>query len=111
MNARTLLCAFCATLFACATLQAHAGEAAHIDTGDCNVPAYLHEWQVNDESGEVLLSFQVDAKGKVKSIKVVESSGWPDLDLASVRSLKRCVFKNAAAAKDWESVKFTWVLK
>jgi protein TonB len=108
---RNLLSAFFAAMLACTTLQSHAGETAHIDTGDCSTPEYRRDWETNEESGAVLLSFQVDAKGKVKAIKVIESSGWPDLDLASVRSLRQCVFKNAAAAKNWESVRYTWVLK
>lgn len=113
MNRRThsLLCAISAAVLASATLAAHAEETTHIDTRDCNVPAYQHDWQSDEESGDVLLQFQVDTKGKVKSVKLVESSGWADLDLASVRALKHCVFKNAASAKDWEAVRFTWVLK
>ena len=104
----TLLSAFA---LACATSQIQAAETARIDTNDCGVPAYRHDWEVDEESGQVLLAFQVDAKGKVKSVKLVESSGWPELDSASMRALKRCVFKNAAAAKEWESVRYTWVLK
>ena len=59
----------------------------------------------------------VDASGKVKDVKLVESSGYADLDSASVRTIKRCVFKNGVASTSassnaaWESVKVSWVLK
>ena len=99
-------------VLACAAVEARADTVSRIDTSDCSAPAYRRDWEANEESGQVLLSFQVDAKGKVTSVKLVESSGWSDLDLASVRALKRCVFKGATPdSKSWESMRYTWVLK
>lgn len=103
-----------------ATVATHAwaGESsARPDTRDCGVPEYKQEWLSEGESGQVVVAFQVDGSGKVKDVKLVESSGYADLDTASVRTIKRCVFKNGAesAASSsnaaWESVKVTWVLK
>ena len=109
MNTRTRL--FAALSFFMTAATAGAGEAPQINTGDCHVPAYRHDWETAEESGQVRLAFQIDAKGKVIAVKLVESSGWPDLDSASVRSLKQCVFKNASATQNWEEVRYTWVLK
>ena len=109
MNIRTRL--FAALCFFMTAATAGAGEAPQINTGDCKIPAYRHDWTADEESGQVLLAFQIDAKGKVVAVKLVESSGWPDLDSASVRSLKQCVFKNASASQNWEEVRYTWVLK
>ncbi len=107
-----LFSALSACLLAGAALQASAGEISPDETKACNTPAYRREWESNEESGQVLLSFQVDANGKVKSVKLLESSGWPDLDSASVRALKQCVFKSAAPdSKNWGAVRYTWVLK
>ncbi len=106
-----LLSALSTCLLAGAAFQASAAEASRLDPNECNVPAYRRDWEINEESGQVQLAFQVDANGKVKAVKLVESSGWPDLDSASVRALKQCVFKNAAASTSWESVRYTWVLK
>jgi TonB family protein len=112
MKSSTATRLFSACLLAGAALQANAGEIARFDPNECNTPTYNRDWERNEESGQVLLSFQVDAKGKVMAIKVVQSSGWPDLDSASVRALKQCVFKKAASeSKNWESVRYTWVLK
>jgi len=98
--------------------QVWAGEAsARPDTHDCGVPEYKQEWQAEEETGEVIVAFKVDASGKVKDVKLVESSGYADLDSASVRTIKRCVFKNGVASTSassnaaWESVKVSWVLK
>jgi len=98
--------------------QAWAGEAsARVDTHDCGVPEYKQEWQADEETGEVVVAFKVDPSGKVKDVKLVASSGYPDLDSASVRTIKRCVFKSgvsaapAASSAAWESVKVSWVLK
>jgi len=111
-----LLSTLSAAMFACVTLQAHAADTgtAPIDMSGCNTAAYKRDWETNEESGKVLLAFQLDADGKVKAVKLVESSGWPDLDSASVRALKQCVFKSAssaAAPENWETVRYTWVLK
>ena len=111
-RARLFSALVCFMLASMPVFDASAGEAAPIDTSTCLVPAYRHDWEINEESGQVLLAFQLDAKGKVKSVKLVESSGWPDLDSASVRALKQCVFKaGATAIRNWETVRYTWVLK
>ncbi len=98
--------------------QAWAGEtSARVDAHDCGVPEYKQEWQAEEETGEVIVAFKVDGSGKVKDVKLVESSGYTDLDSASVRAIKRCVFKSGAANTAapgnaaWESVKVSWVLK
>ena len=112
-----LLSTLTAALLACVTLQAHAADAdtAPVDMSGCNTAAYKRDWETNEESGKVLLAFQLDASGKVKAVKLVESSGWPDLDSASVRALKQCVFKAAnsssATPENWETVRYSWVLK
>ena len=113
MNTR-LITALVAGTLALATMQARAADTERLDTHDCGTPEYKRDWAIDEESGQVLLSFQVGDNGKVKTIKVVESSGFPSLDSASVRALKRCVFKNATAAsksQNWETVRYTWVLK
>lgn len=111
------LISFIAALSALAlvTLSPHASadeSNAKVDAQSCSAPSYHHEWETDDESGEVLLSFQVGEDGKVKSVKMLESSGFPELDSASVRAIKRCTFKSSTEnSTNWESVRFYWVLK
>lgn len=115
MTRTRLLSTLTAALLACVTLQAQADDTAPVDMSGCNTAAYKRDWETNEESGKVLLAFQLDASGKVKAVKLVESSGWPDLDSASVRALKQCVFKAAnsssATPENWETVRYSWVLK
>jgi protein TonB len=88
-----------------------------LDTRDCGVPEYKMEWQSEEETGDAVIAFKIDPSGKVKDVKLVESSGYPNLDSASVRAIKRCVFKNGVASTSassntaWESVKVSWILK
>jgi TonB family protein len=113
MNTRLIgtMIAFSLALLS-AEAQADGAAAPAVDTRDCGAPAYQRDWESNEESGQVLLAFQVGGNGKVKAVKLVESSGWPNLDSASVRAIKRCVFKSAASnSQNWESVRYTWVLK
>jgi TonB family protein len=111
------LISFIAALSALAlvTLSPHASAdetSVKVDTQSCGAPAYHHDWESDEESGEVLLSFLVGEDGKVISVKMLESSGFPELDSASVRAIKRCTFKSSTTNdKNWESVRFYWVLK
>ena len=111
MSSRTYLIAALGLFMMAASTGASAREVSQINTNDCRVPVYRHDWETSEESGDVRLAFQIDAKGKVTAVKLVESSGWPDLDAASVRSLKQCVFKSAPASLNWEAVRYTWILK
>ncbi|MBV8634977.1 MAG: TonB family protein [Burkholderiaceae bacterium] len=107
-----LLSTIAAFMLACTAGHAGAGETSTVDTSGCKVPSYRHDWETNEESGEVVLAVQFDAKGKLKAVKLVESSGWPDLDFASLRSLRQCVFKNTATtSQSWETVRYIWLLK
>jgi len=60
--------------------------------------------------GVVVLEFLVDAQGNVYDIKVVRSSGYPDLDQAAINALKQWKFapKPGASAEEGRlTVKFT----
>lgn len=104
-----------ATLLCVASGQALAIEqAARIDEAACEKPVYPSAWQDDGESGTVTIAYLVDTDGKVLQSKVLESSGAPRIDRASVRAGARCKFQPGArdgqAALAWAKVKYSWIV-
>jgi protein TonB len=52
-------------------------------------PVYPRESLLNREQGTVVLLIEVDESGKITSVQVKESSGYPRLDQASVDHVRR----------------------
>ncbi len=55
-------------------------------------PAYPRYYRERAIQGTVLLSFSVNASGRVSSVTVIRSSGYPKLDLLAKNSLRRARF-------------------
>jgi len=97
------------------SLAAPLAMAATVDPKDCETPDYPARWQNDGESGNVVVAYLIGADGKVLETKLVESSGFANVDRASVRSGTRCKFQpgvaaNGQAAASWAKVKYTWVV-
>jgi TonB family protein len=61
-----------------------------LDIADC-MPVWPQQLSSESPGGEVAISYQVDAAGKLLETKM-KSSGVPELDAEALRSLKRCRF-------------------
>ncbi|KQZ30289.1 energy transducer TonB [Duganella sp. Root1480D1] len=93
---------------------ANAAETATAPTSDsCGIPDYPVTWIDDGLQGTVRLALLVGADGSVKDKKVVATSGYRELDKASLRAGGTCKF--GAAAKDsgrapgWTTVQYTWI--
>jgi len=105
-----------ATLLCLASTQAFSAErAARIDDAACEKPEFPARWQEDGESGSVTVAYLVDTDGKVLQSKVLESSGAPRIDRASVRAGSRCKFqpgnRDGQAALAWAKVKYSWIVE
>jgi periplasmic protein TonB len=93
-------------------LAAPLSMAATVDPKDCTTPEFQARWLNEGDSGNVVVAFLVGADGKVLDSKLVESSGYPRVDRASIRAGAGCKFKPASdqSAASWAKVKYTWVV-
>ena len=65
----------------------------HLDHAYPNYqPAYPDAAQVNGEQGNVVLNVEITSSGKVRNIKVDQSSGFEDLDNAAIAGVLRWRF-------------------
>lgn len=94
------------------TLAAPLAMAATVDPKDCVKPNFPARWVNDGDSGNVVIAFLVGADGKVLDSRLVESSGFLNLDRASIRAGAGCKFKpaNDQSAASWAKVKYTWVV-
>ena len=104
---------FVAIPFAFAANLAFA-ETATIDTKfPCDKPEYPRASLVNEEQGTVILALQIGADGKVMDSKVEKSSGFKNLDKATMK-LANCHFKpvekDGKPAQAWAKFEYVWKL-
>ena len=88
---------FSTSVFAAVILSAastaFAGEVpASLDAKNCKAE-YPKASLINEEQGDVTMSFLVAADGSVVESKVDKSSGYKNLDRAAVKALSACKFK------------------
>ena len=80
----------------------------------CAKMAYPPESQRNGEQGTVHMSFLIDVDGTVLEKNVVKSSGFPELDRATLDGMARCQFTPAVTNGKTEqaqlSFSYTWTL-
>lgn len=113
-NFKRLSFALAAPLF-CAALNANAGDyVAAIDTkAPCEKPEYPRASLVNEEQGTVILSLQVAVDGKVTDSKIEKSSGFKNLDKATLK-LAQCKFKpllkDGKPEQAWAKFEYVWKL-
>ena len=69
---------------------------------------------MNEEQGQVTMSFLVSTSGEVMDSKVDKSSGFKNLDKAAIKSISACKFKpgtkDGAPAQTWAKVDYAWKL-
>ncbi|MYM90009.1 TonB family protein [Rugamonas sp. FT82W] len=109
---------FSTSVFAAVILSAastaFAGEVpASLDAKNCKAE-YPKASLINEEQGDVTMSFLVAADGNVVESKVEKSSGYKNLDRAAVKALSACKFKpgtkDGAVAQTWTKVDYSWKL-
>lgn len=87
---------------------------AVMDTNSCKQPVYPKVSLMNEETGTVVLAFNITTDGKVSESKIEKSSGFKGLDKTALSALSLCKFK--PATKDgkpeqvWTKVNFDWKL-
>jgi protein TonB len=104
---------FAAVLLSAAS-TAFAGEVpASLDSKNCKAE-YPKASLINEEQGDVTMSFLVGADGSVVESKVDKSSGYKNLDKAAIKALSACKFKpgtkDGAVAQTWTKVDYSWKL-
>jgi len=95
-------------------LTANAAETAAVPKSDsCGMPDYPAAWMDDGLQGTVRLALLVGADGSVKDKKVVASSGYRELDKASLRAGANCKFvaapKDSNRAPGWTILQYKWV--
>ena len=83
----------------------------HLDHAYPNYqPAYPDAAQVNGEQGNVVLNVEITSSGKVRNIKVDQSSGFEDLDNAAIAGVLRWRFIPSPYGSDWTKVTIAYRL-
>ena len=93
---------------------AMADTLASLDTKvPCDKPEYPRASLVNEEQGTVVLALQISTDGKVMDSKVEKSSGYKNLDKATMK-LATCKFKpmmkDGKAEEGWAKFEYNWTL-
>ena len=112
MNKRiSIIAAMLLSGFAGTTLAAEV--PASFDAKNCKAE-YPKSSLMNEEQGDVTLSFLVSTDGHVLDSKVEKSSGYKNLDKAAIKGLSACKFKpgtkDGAPAQTWTKVDYVWKL-
>lgn len=104
---------FAAFILSAATTAFAAEVPASLDAKNCKAE-YPKASLLNEEQGDVTMSFLVAADGTVVESKVEKSSGYKNLDKAAVKALSACKFKpgtkDGAVAQTWTKVDYSWKL-
>lgn len=78
----------------------------------CAKPAYDEKSITKEEEGIVKLALQIGANGKVMDAKLLSSSGYANLDKASLSAVQGCSFTVSAtdAPLTPSNISFNWIL-
>ena len=111
-----LIATIVGSLLSLSCLSASADETSNIlKMNTCEMPEYDTQMLRKEEKGQVKLRFSTDATGKVTEAKVEKSSGFANLDKASLSALKNCQFDTKKSAnvvsKPSQVIAFTWTIK
>lgn len=78
-------------------------------------PGYPTQAARREEQGAVHLRLVIDETGKMRSAEVINSSGWPVLDQASIEAFSHCKFRpgtrNGQAIVSRFDTLYVWVLQ
>jgi periplasmic protein TonB len=109
----TALLAACMT-FATATAEAQDAPPRLDSTYPNYQPPYPDAAQVNGEQGIVVLDVQVSPSGRVRNVKVNQSSGFGDLDNAAIEGVLRWRYipavEGGSSATQWTKVTIAYKL-
>ena len=78
----------------------------------CATPTYEEKSILKDEEGIVKLALRIGSDGKVLDAKLLTSSGFANLDKASLSAVQGCSFtaNMPEAAAAWSNISFNWIL-
>jgi TonB family protein len=86
-----------------------------VDPTSCVAPVWPKEGKRMAMEGTVIMEFLVQADGKVRESRLVESSGYPLLDSAARTAMEKCRFvldKDADTLADrWTKMRYVWTLE
>jgi protein TonB len=104
---------FAAVILSASSAAFASDVAASLDAKNCKAE-YPKASLINEEQGDVTMSFLVAADGKVVESKIDKSSGFKNLDKAAIKALSGCKFKpgtkDGAVAQTWTKVDYSWKL-
>ena len=82
---------------------------------NCRLPRWPYRSLVAGESGTVTVDFALHPDGTVADVNVLRSSGYPDLDNATVRAVAKCKYparsRQAALAKPRLGIHFVYTIE
>ncbi|SEN55009.1 protein TonB [Duganella sp. CF517] len=111
MNKFSIIAAVVLSAVSAATIAAEV--PASVDAKNCKAE-YPKASLMNEEQGDVKMSFLVGADGNVVESKLEKSSGFKNLDKAALKALSGCKFKpgtkDGAVAQTWTKVDYSWKL-
>ena len=78
----------------------------------CATPTYEEKSIRRDEEGIVKLALRIGVDGKVLDAKLLTSSGFANLDKASLSAVQGCSFTASMAESPmtWSNISFNWIL-
>jgi protein TonB len=89
--------------------------AAVADFNTCAKPEWPKASLRNEETGTVTLSFLIGVDGRVADSKILQSSGFRDLDKAAVVGISKCKFKpglnDGKPEQAWMQMQYVWTLE
>lgn len=81
----------------------------------CPKPVYPPSSLRNEEKGAVTLDLLIGPDGLVHETKLQRSSGYRDLDRATLASLSGCKFmpatRGGTPVESWNPIQYVWTLK
>lgn len=101
-------------MIAVAATSALAAEVAPSLDPKCDKPEYPRASLMNEEAGTVTVALLVGADGNVVESKLEKSSGFKNLDKATLNGFAKCRFKpgtkDGKAEQAWTKVQYVWKL-
>ncbi len=96
-------------------LAKYDGPARVLDSSMCPKPMWPLASLRHEETGTTTISLHIDATGEVLSGKIVRSSGFRDLDKATLNGMQQCTYRPAMdhgkpVQSHW-NMQFVWTLE
>ena len=76
----------------------------------CPMPSYPPGARARQEQGVTDITFDIDPEGWVRNVQIVKSSGYPQLDAASISTIGGCWFKPSQEGTKRIPVRYNWTL-